>query len=398
MFGRIRLGQVVCIVLALLVPAAAARAAGDVQPRIVGGQTTTIGEYPWQGAVVFAPATQPAGENAFQREVCGGSLVTPNVVLTAAHCVFDTDPDCGEWGPPPHTPCTLLTDAPPGDGTARIDPDDVDVVLGRTTLSNGSAGVEHLVQAVDFQSGYNPSTASKDVGYLVLASAGSSQQTIDIAGSDEAAVWAPGIFAEVSGWGSTSPDDPNTSQITYTPSDNLRAASVEIIPDSTCGSSAVYGSAFKPATMVCAGYLSGGVDTCYGDSGGPLEAGLADGGYRLVGITSWGEGCAFPNAPGVYTRVAEPALRDAIVARVNQFESDLGLPDEPIVGSGGQPRSGGPKYPGPSSGGGSTTLPTTTTITSPTATPTDPFAKCKRIKNRVKRKRCNKKVRALLGQ
>jgi secreted trypsin-like serine protease len=326
------------------------------------------------------------------------------VVLTAGHCVFDTDPDCGEWSPPPELPCTLLTDPPPGDGTARIDADDVDVVLGRATLSDGSSGVEHTVQAVGLQSGYQHGPPPrKDVGYLVLEAPGSTQQAIDIAGPGETAagVWAPGVFAEVSGWGSTSQDNPNDGippSATYTPSDVLRAASVPIIADSTCGSSGVYGGAFQAATMVCAGYLGGAIDTCYGDSGGPLQAGVADGSYRLVGITSWGDGCAYQNAPGVYTRVAEAAIRDAIVARVDQFEADLGLPDEQIIGSGGQPRSGAPKYPPPSSSGGGSTASPPVVSAVPTAAPTDPFAKCKRIKNRTKRKRCNRRVRQSLDQ
>jgi secreted trypsin-like serine protease len=399
MLGRIRLGLLACAALAAIAPAA--QAAGGVQPRVVGGQATTTGEYPWQGAIVYAPsAPGRAGKNAFQRQFCGGSLVTSHVVLTAGHCVFDSDPDCGQSSPPPKLPCTLLTDPPPGDGTARIDPDDVDVVLGRTTLSDKGSGLEHAVQAVGLQGGYQHGPPPrKDVGYLVLDAPGSTQETIDIAGPDETAagVWAPGVFAEVSGWGSTSQDNPNDgvpASTTYTPSDTLRAASVPIIADSTCGSSGVYGSAFQAATMVCAGYLGGGIDTCYGDSGGPLQVGLADGAYRLVGITSWGAGCAYQNAPGVYTRVAEAALRDAIVARVNQFHTDLGLPEEPIVGSGGQPRSGAPKYPPPSSsGGGSTAGPPLASVV-PTAAPTDPFAKCRRTKNKTKRKRCNRKVRA----
>jgi secreted trypsin-like serine protease len=400
MLGRIWLGLLACIVLAAIAPAA--QAAGDVQPRVVGGQATTIGEYPWQGAVVFAP-TAPGrnGKNAFQRHFCGGSLVTSRIVLTAGHCVFNTDPDCGEWSPPPELPCTLLTDPPPGDGTARIDPDDVDVVLGRATLSDGKSGVEHAVQAVGLQSGYQHGPPpKKDVGYLVLEAPGSSQQPIDIAGPDETAagVWAPGVFAEVSGWGSTSQDNPNDGippSATYTPSDALRAASVPIIADSTCGSSGVYGTAFQAATMVCAGYLGGAIDTCYGDSGGPLQAGLADGSYRLVGITSWGEGCAYTNAPGVYARVAEAALRDAIVARVNQFESDLGLPDEQIVGSGGQPGSGAPKYPPPASSGGGPAASPPVTFAAPTAAPSDAFAKCKKKKTKKARKRCRKKAQQL---
>src|SRR5688500_14161438 len=107
----------VCTVAALVVLAScAASALGDsASPRIVGGQTTTIAEYPWQVALVISPAE--SGGNGFQRQFCGGALVTPRIVLTAAHCVFDTDPDS--------------PDPPPGDGSPRIDPDDVNVVLGR---------------------------------------------------------------------------------------------------------------------------------------------------------------------------------------------------------------------------------------------------------------------------
>ena len=84
--------------LALLVPAtASAQSDGSVQPRIVGGQQVSISQYPWQAAVVFSPSK--VGGNAHERQFCGGSLVTSRIVITAAHCVFDTDPDCPNASP-----------------------------------------------------------------------------------------------------------------------------------------------------------------------------------------------------------------------------------------------------------------------------------------------------------
>ncbi|PIK53988.1 putative transmembrane protease serine 9-like [Apostichopus japonicus] len=72
-----------------------------------------------------------------------------------------------------------------------------------------------------------------------------------------------------------------------------------------CTQSNVYGSKLTQQ-MICAGMLAGGVDTCDGDSGGPLQCKNAlTGTWKLWGITSWGFGCAQPNAPGVYAKVTE---------------------------------------------------------------------------------------------
>jgi secreted trypsin-like serine protease len=66
--------------------------------------------------------------------------------------------------------------------------------------------------------------------------------------------------------------------------------------------------------MVCAGFPQGGVDTCQGDSGGPMFGRTSAGALRVVGTTSFGEGCARPGRPGVYGRVADDTLRPWIEA------------------------------------------------------------------------------------
>jgi secreted trypsin-like serine protease len=259
---------------------------------------------------------------------------------------------------------------PGGDGTAKLDPNDVDVILGRSTLTDTSQGTEHAVTAVVPRSNYDgdyrgDGVPRYDVAYLVLASA-SGQTPIKIAGADEGALWAAGSAVEISGWGSTNESGPTV--------DTLRSATVGVLPDSNCSSALVYGSDFDPTTMLCAGYMSGGVDTCSGDSGGPLEAPLQSGGYRLVGITGWGDGCARANAPGVYTRVAGPTMRSLIQSDVASLDSAYGLPSEGIFGSGGQPRSGAAPVAG--------------------APPARALKKCRRLRSRKKRRHCVKRVKA----
>jgi trypsin len=340
--------------VALLIPASAgAQRDGSVEPKIVGGSPVSISQYPWQAAVVFS-----GSGNAQPRQFCGGSVLTSRIVITAAHCVFDTDPDCSG------ILCSI--NDPGGDGTARIDPNDVNVVLGRTTLSNTGEGAEVGVMAVDFQDNYDPDyqatgTPRYDVGYLVLP-APTAQTQIKIASADAGALWDPDSPVDISGWGTTS-DSPFADT-----EDTLRATTVNVVADPDC--STAYGSDFDSSTMVCA--AAPGRDTCSGDSGGPLQASIGGGVYRLVGITSWGLGCADPDFPGVYARVAGPTLASLVQSDVNNLQATHGLPAEGIFGG--------------------LTNPTTRTAKKAK----NPFKKCKRIKDKKKRKRCVKKIRKKL--
>lgn len=381
---------VLAVVLAALLAASARAAApergapagpaanGERAPsgRIVGGQPASTATYTWQAAVVL---DEGFGAGDFAGQFCGGSLITPRIVLTAGHCVVDTDPDC-DLSPPGPGLCLSspprLGDYPGGDGTTRLDPNDANVVLGRDVLSSG-AGEEIDLQAVYLNADYHETasgTPVNDTAYLVLDEP-SSQASIKLAGPGETALWSPGRSSAISGWGRTSESDEDGS-------DALRAATVGIIADATCGS--LYGTDFRAASMLCAGNLAGGVDTCQGDSGGPLSAPGQDASgaplYRLVGVTSWGLGCARANAPGVYARVGDGSpLHATVVAQVAAIENAQGLVRRSIVGSGAQPPAGGAATGGNTGpGGGSATPPTQTN-------------KCKQVKDKLKRKLCNAK-------
>jgi Trypsin len=272
-------------------------------PRIVGGQPTTIGEWPWQVAVTLNGALYQG--NDFERQFCGGSLVAPQVVVTAAHCFYDNG--AGGFAP-----------ADQGFGP------EYSVISGRTTLS-GPGGQELAVSDYYwFVDGggeplYDPATKRWDVVFLELASA-SAQATVKLAGAAEGPVWAPGQDADITGWGTTSEGGQG--------SDTLREAHISILADERCGN---YGKRYKPAVMLCGGRLARGIDTCQGDSGGPLVTPIAGGGFRLVGVTSWGDGCARPGKPGVYTRLAADPIRTALAQAIQQlFGTD-------VLGSGAQP-------------------------------------------------------------
>uniref|UniRef100_A0A8D0EI87 Peptidase S1 domain-containing protein n=1 Tax=Strix occidentalis caurina TaxID=311401 RepID=A0A8D0EI87_STROC len=95
-------------------------------------------------------------------------------------------------------------------------------------------------------------------------------------------------------------------------SSDLLEATVKLIDSNTCNRKEVYDGDITPR-MLCAGYLEGGVDACQGDSGGPLVTPDSRLMWYLVGIVSWGDECAKPNKPGVYTRVTY--FRDWITSK-----------------------------------------------------------------------------------
>jgi trypsin len=161
------------------------------------------------------------------------------------------------------------------------------------TQSDGEhRGVSRVVVHPDYllTSGY-------DISLLQLSQSSTLAPT-QVAGPGERSIWSAGTLETIVGWGATSEggDLP----------DRLQAARVPITTDAYCAGAY---SDFDPRTMVCAGFPQGGVDTCQGDSGGPMFGKTSTGALRVVGTTSFGEGCARPDRPGVYARVADDTLR-----------------------------------------------------------------------------------------
>ncbi|XP_015609258.1 trypsin alpha-3 [Cephus cinctus] len=225
--------------------------------RIVGGAPTTIQEVPYQVVI-----------RVFGSAICGGSIISDNWVVTAAHC----------------------NDYPTSWYTIRAG----------STLSN-SGGSIHSLAAIINHANYH-STAEgipvNDVGLYRLASRltlDSTRQPIPLFNSGESA--SVGAMAVITGWGTL-------TQGGSTPT-VLQTVSVPIVSKSSCNSAySMWGG--LPAGQICAAYPEGGKDACQGDSGGPLAIN-----GRLAGIVSWGNGCARPGFPGAYTEVA--AFRDWIM-------------------------------------------------------------------------------------
>jgi trypsin len=218
---------------------------GVEEGRVVGGQKATTSAEPW---VVYL--TDASG---FQ--FCGGTLVTPTKVVTAAHCTASS-PDRKTF-----------------------------VVVGRDDKQSKS-GTSVPVSKTWVSPTFTAVGNGLDVSVLTLATP-VTQKPLPLATPADTALYSPATAATIYGWGSTAENG--------TPSRFLLSATVPIRDDSYCRSGA---SNFDGKLLTCAGYDDGGVDTCQGDSGGPLVAG-----GKLIGITSFGDGCARAGKPGYYTRV-----------------------------------------------------------------------------------------------
>jgi hypothetical protein len=239
----------------------------DVQldePDIVGGEIAAEGAWPWQAALV-----RPSSENAYRGHYCGGTLIAPDWVLTAAHCVVGL---------------------PSVEGV-------VDVVLGRNVLSAGG-GERIAVDIVIVHPEYDSLRLDADVALLHLSQP-SVQQSISFDAPDDEELEATDTVATVTGWG-------RFSTGAFVGSDELRQVELPIVDRARCSSEEAWGDMITE-NMICAGYATGDRSACHGDSGGPLVVPIDDEpGWAQVGIVSWGSSTCFGrDRYNVYTRLSQ---------------------------------------------------------------------------------------------
>ncbi|NXG20525.1 ACRO protein, partial [Grallaria varia] len=228
--------------------------------RIVGGTGAQPGAWPWLVSIKhpWIPGT---------RHLCGGSLIGAEWVLTAAHC-FDLIKNISR----------------------------LYLVIGATQLTKPGPWAQlRRIKQLKLHESYNKNDMRNDIALLKLDKPLQCNPYIQVACLPDTRLRVSELeTCFVAGWGATAARAQKSSDI-------LQEAKVHLIDLKLCNSSRWYAGRIH-SHNVCAGYPQGKIDTCQGDSGGPLMCrdSTADF-FWVVGVTSWGKGCARARLPGVYT-------------------------------------------------------------------------------------------------
>ncbi|XP_062450473.1 suppressor of tumorigenicity 14 protein isoform X2 [Rhea pennata] len=231
--------------------------------RIVGGQNSDVGEWPWQVSLHVKG----------QGHVCGASLISAHWLVSAAHCFGYLQ------------------------GISYSDPKLWTAYLGLTDQRNrNSANVQaRAIKRIISHPNFNDYTFDYDIAVMELREPVTFSSVVKpICLPDSTHNFPAGKDLWVTGWGATAEGGSGATI--------LQKAEIRLINQTVCNE--LLSGQLTPR-MMCVGILTGGVDACQGDSGGPLVSVEASSRMFLAGIVSWGDGCAQRQKPGVYTRLTK---------------------------------------------------------------------------------------------
>ncbi|KAJ0174988.1 hypothetical protein K1T71_009129 [Dendrolimus kikuchii] len=246
-------------------------------PEVVGGRVTFPGEFPHMGAIGWKSVQNDWKFN------CGGSLISHNFVVTAAHCTSASAAD------------TSLADTVPK------------IVRFMAKNVAGPVANDVSISEIIVHPNYKSPKKYYDIALIKLE-----KYVVFNNLAQPACLWTKPDLKElgsatVTGWGVLRPNSLAFSA-------ELQAAELDVLEDSVCNNLLTKycnrnWCGFSDHQF-CAGKLTGGVDACQGDSGGPLQAKIplpdyvSYNIYNVFGVTSFGVGCAEPGLPGIYTRIS----------------------------------------------------------------------------------------------
>src|SRR5688572_29310449 len=221
---------------------------------IIGGYTPNPTQWPWMASIGYRDGSQV--------HFCGGGLVQPKLIVTAAHCMFD--------------------------GGRPEKAEDLQVTLGKRDLRL-PGGQTIPVASIHVHPDYDDARYPWDVAVLELATPSTAQLAQFV---DPTVVLPEGTPATVMGWG-------RIGQGKAPLSPTLLAVDVPLWSGQRCA--VAYKQRLHVPSAVCAGFMDGRRDSCPGDSGGPLMVPDRQGEWKLLGVVSYGPDCGTPRIPGVYS-------------------------------------------------------------------------------------------------